>query len=208
MTDLLIFPYNGNGIEAMDCISGEYNFLGFIDDLKEKQGVSFTNHPVFDRDALRKYKSAKVLAVPGGPLTYKEKVQNIDSLQLPQSRFAQIIHPAANVSKHAKLGFNLLIMAGVVITAKAFIGNHVCILPNTVIHHDSFIEDYTWIGSNVTIAGNVRVGKNCFIGSNSTLINNISIGEGTLVGIGSNVLASFQSNQKLVGNPARNIDNS
>ena len=31
MKELLIFPYNGNGLEALDCIQGQYRFIGFID---------------------------------------------------------------------------------------------------------------------------------------------------------------------------------
>lgn len=27
---LLIFPYNGNGIEALDCIGSGYQFIGFV----------------------------------------------------------------------------------------------------------------------------------------------------------------------------------
>jgi sugar O-acyltransferase (sialic acid O-acetyltransferase NeuD family) len=205
MTDLLIFPYNGNGIEAIDCISGEYNFIGFIDDVEEKHGTSFTSQPVFDRQALKKYKNAKVLAVPGGPSSFKEKVRQIESLELAKDRFAKIIHPSAQISKYASVGYNVLIMAGVVITPKAWIGNHICILPNTVIHHDVKVDDYTWIGSNAIIAGSVKVGKNCFIGSGSSFINNISVGEGTLVGIGSNVIKSVEAYQTVAGNPAKSI---
>ena len=203
MIDLLIFPYNSNGIEAIDCLSGQFNFIGFVDDLTEKQGSSFTGHPVFSRDAFEKYKNAKVLAVPGGPKSYKEKEENINSLNLENNRFATVIHPSANVSNYASIGLNVLIMAGVVITPRAKIGNHVCILPNTVVHHDVKIEDYCWIGSNVVIAGNVQVGRNAFIGSASSIINNIEIGEGALVGIGSNVIMSVEANQKVGGNPAK-----
>jgi sugar O-acyltransferase (sialic acid O-acetyltransferase NeuD family) len=203
MTDLLIFPYNGNGIEAIDCLTDQYNFIGFVDDLPDKQGSSFTSHPVFPREALIKYKNAKVLAVPGGPTSFKEKEANISSLNLSKDRFVQLIHPSASVSKYATIGFNALIMAGVVITPGARIGNHICILPNTVIHHDVKVADYCWIGSNVVVAGGTAIGKNSFIGSASSVINNIQIGEGSLIGIGSNVIRSVNNHSKVGGNPAK-----
>ena len=28
---LLIFPFNGNGLEALDCIDKNYEFIGFVD---------------------------------------------------------------------------------------------------------------------------------------------------------------------------------
>jgi sugar O-acyltransferase (sialic acid O-acetyltransferase NeuD family) len=202
---LLIFPFNGNGVEAMECIIGQYELIGFIDDTAEKQGITDFGVPVFDRRAIMKYKEARILAVPGGPSSYNLRMNIISGLKIPDERFAIIISPLASVSKMSKIGFNIIVMAGVVITSNAIIGNHVCILPNTVIHHDSLIGNYTLIGSNVTIAGNSTIGTNCYIGSGASIINSIEIGNNSLVGIGTNVIRSIPANSKVVGNPARQI---
>jgi sugar O-acyltransferase (sialic acid O-acetyltransferase NeuD family) len=205
MPQLFIFPFNGNGIEALNCIHEEYEFLGFIDDTLEKQG----NHPygftVYDRTILLKYPNAKLLAVPGSPVSYMVRDEIIHNFNIDISRFATIIHPLASISPFAKIGYNCLIMAGVVITANSIIGNHVCILPNTVVHHDSLIGDYTLIGSGVSIAGNTVVGKQCYIGSGTTIINGITIGDKVLAGLGSNIIRSAASGIKVAGNPAKEI---
>lgn len=203
MQDLLIFPYNGNGIEALDCLGNEFNFIGFVDDTKEKQGTNSSGHKVFDRTAFEKYPDAKVLAVPGSPASFKIRKDIIDSLKLKAERFATVIHPNASISKNAAIGKNCLIYAGVVITANARIGDHICILPNTVIHHDTKIGDYTLIGSNICIAGYTVIGNNCYIGSGSNIINNINIGNGVLIGMGSNVIKNVSENSKIAGNPAK-----
>ncbi|MFN8237987.1 MAG: acetyltransferase [Chitinophagales bacterium] len=205
MEELLIFPYNGNGLEALDCLGKNFSFIGFVDDTKEKQGTTPTGFSVMDRSAFEKHPNAKVLAVPGSPTSYTIRKQIIDSLGIPQSRFATVIHPRASVSENAQVGINCLIYAGVVITANARVGNHVCVLPNTVIHHDSSIGDYTLIGSNICIAGYTTVGNNCYIGSGSNIINNIQIGDNVLIGMGSNVIKNIENNTKVVGNPARII---
>lgn len=203
---LLIFPFNGNGIEALDCLTDEYEFIGFVDDTIEKQGNNnFLGVEVLSRNAFDKYKEAHILAVPGSPATYQIRDSLIEGLKIPVNRFARLIHPNASVSVYSKLGTNVLIMENVVIKATALIGNHVCILPNTVIHHDSKINDYTLVGANVTIAGYTTIGRQCYIGSGSSIINNVTIGEKTLVGIGTNVIRSFDSKSKLIGNPARSI---
>jgi sugar O-acyltransferase (sialic acid O-acetyltransferase NeuD family) len=203
---LLIFPFNGNGIEALDCLSDQFDFIGFIDDTIEKHGNSnFLGIDVFNRDAINKYKDAFILAVPGSPASFLIRDNIINSLNVPIERFAQVIHPSAVVSKYASIGFNVLIMENVVIKAGASIGNHICILPNTAIHHDSKINDFSLIGANVTIAGFTTIGSQCYIGSGSSIINNISIGEKTIVGIGTNVIRSFESHSKLIGNPAKSI---
>lgn len=203
MQDLLIFPCNGNGIEALDCLGNEFNFIGFVDDTKEKQGISPKGYSVFDRTAFEKYPNAKILAVPGSPASFKIRKDIIDGLKLNEERFATVIHPKANVSKNASVGKNCLIYAGVVITANAKIGNHVCILPNTVIHHDTTIGDYTLIGASICIAGYTDVGNNCYIGSGSNVINNITIGKNVLIGMGSNVIKNVSEDSKIAGNPAK-----
>lgn len=205
-TKLLIFPFNGNGIEALDCLTDEFELIGFIDDTIEKQGKNEKfGVDVFNRSVLEKYKEAKVLAVPGSPVSYMKRDTIIKSLGIAESRFTSVIHKSANISKYTTIGYNVLIMENVVLKATATIGNNVCILPGSVVHHDSKVGDYTMIGANVTIAGFTKIGSYCYIGSSSSIINNIEIGDKTLVGMGSNVIKSFPPNSKLVGNPARAI---
>lgn len=205
MKKLVIFPYNGNGLEAIDCINNEFEFLGFIDDTPEKQGMNEYGHRVYDRSFLISNPNVLVLAVPGSPASFKIRHTIIAGLGLEDSRFATIIHPNAQISKLATIGKNVLIMAGVVITSNAVIKDHVCILPNTVIHHDSSIGSYSLLGSNISVAGSVDIGDNCYIGSGSRIINNIQVGHRCLIGMGSNVIKSIPDESKVVGNPARQI---
>jgi sugar O-acyltransferase (sialic acid O-acetyltransferase NeuD family) len=205
MEELLIFPFNSTALEALGCIGKQFHFLGFIDDVKEKQGKNPLGFEVFNREAFTKFKNAKVLAVPGGPSTFREKANNITSLKLEKERFVTIIHPSAIISDLSIIGKNTLIMAGVVITSNAKIGDHNVILPNTVIHHDVTVGDYNFIGANVVVSGTCCIGKNCFIGSGSNISNNINIANGTLVGIGTTLLKSTTEGQPVVGNPGKPI---
>lgn len=205
-TKLLIFPFSGSGFEALDCLTDRFECIGFVDDDTEKQGRNNQfGIEVFDRQAFSRYKDAMVLAVPGSPVSYTTRDKLIQSLGIPESRFATIIHPKASVSAFSVIGFNVLIMENVVIKATARIGHHVCILPNSVVHHDSIVNNYTLVGSNVTIAGYSTIGTQCYIGSGSKIINNIHIGDGTLVGLGSNVIKSVPVHSKIAGNPAKPI---
>ncbi|NJO03063.1 MAG: acetyltransferase [Bacteroidia bacterium] len=200
---LLIFPLGGTGLEALDCLGKQYEFIGFIDDAPHKQGRHPQGFEVFSRAALARYPEAQVLAVQGSPLNFRQRASVIQSLAIPPERFATVIHPNAHISRYARLGYNTLIMAGVSISIGASLGNHLCVLPNSVIHHDVGIGDYCIVGALVVIAGHTQVGKNCFIGSGSRLMHNIRVGEQVLVGLGSNVLSSVDSGLSVVGNPAR-----
>ena len=201
-TKLIIFPFNGNALEAYDCLGDHFELVCFVDDEVSKYGV-YDGIPITSRSAIAEHPDALILAVPGSPTSYKRRKESIDSLNLSPDRFAAVIHPNASVSKLATIGRNTLIMAGVVITSNAKIGDHVCILPNSVVHHDSIVENYSLVGSGVVIAGGTVVQQNCYIGSRSSLINGITVGEFTLVGMGSNVVSSIESHSVIVGNPAK-----
>jgi sugar O-acyltransferase (sialic acid O-acetyltransferase NeuD family) len=202
---LLIFPYNGNAREALDCLGPVDEFIAFVDDNPEKQGETPSGHKVMGREALEAFPRARVLAVQGGSQSYLRRGTILDSLAIEPRRFASVIHPAACISRDAKIGIGVLILAGVVITSNAIIGDHVCVLPNTVIHHDSTVGALTLIGAGVTVCGGTTIGENCYIGSGSTIIHGVRIGNRALVGLGSNVIGSVRSGAKFAGNPARQI---
>ena len=204
-TDLLIFPCNGNGLEALDCLGTAFRCVGFVDDTPAKLGTTVGGVPVLPRSALTQHAGAQVLAVPGGPASFHARRQIIEGLNIPEQRFARVIHPRAQVSPLASIGHNVLIMAGVVITSNARIGSHVCLLPNTVVHHDSSVGDFTLVGSNVTVAGNITLGANCYIGSGTSIRNGLTIGAGALVGLGSNLIRDVAPGVIVAGNPAKPI---
>jgi sugar O-acyltransferase (sialic acid O-acetyltransferase NeuD family) len=182
-----------------------YRLVGFVDDTPEKQGTGVGRHPVLSREALVELPDSAVLAVPGSSTSYRSRRAIIEGLEVNKDRFACVIHPTARVSPMAVLGWNVLLMAGVIITSNAVIGRHVCVLPNTVIHHDAVIGDWSLIGSNVTIAGHVRVGKNCYIGSGCSIMNGVQVGDGALLGLGSIIIRDVPAGAKIVGNPGRQI---
>jgi sugar O-acyltransferase (sialic acid O-acetyltransferase NeuD family) len=184
-------------------MSERWNVIGFLDDSGEKQCKAENGIKVFGREALELFPEARILAVPGSPLSFRSRRQVIESLGLSKERFATIVHPSAVISSMAVIGFNVLIYPGVVLSGNPEIGNHICILSNSVIHHDSSISDWTLIGSNVVVAGNVRIGKNCYIASGSCIRDGVTIGDNCLVGMGSVVLTDVPSDSVVAGNPAR-----
>jgi sugar O-acyltransferase (sialic acid O-acetyltransferase NeuD family) len=202
---LVIFPYNGNGLEALDCISSDdYDFIGFIDDDPLKKSAQYE---IYSREILQQYKELQILAVPGSAASFRKRKEIILSLRLAgNSRYITAIHPSACIGRNVRIGTNCLIMAGVVLTSNARLQDHVCVLPNSVIHHDAVVGEFTLIGSNVVVAGGTTIGKSCYIGSGTNVINGISIGDESLIGLGGNILRSVTGKARMVGNPARDLN--
>jgi sugar O-acyltransferase (sialic acid O-acetyltransferase NeuD family) len=200
---LVIFPCNGNAIEAVDCLDNRHRLIAFVDDAAEKVGSTVLGYPVAGRGILSQQLGARLLAVPGSPTSYLARRRIIEELGVSDERFTSVVHPTATVSRFARIGRNVLIMAGVVITSNAVIGDHVCILPNSVIHHDVVVGAWSLIGSMVTIAGGSTVGENCYVGSGSNILNGIDLGRNCLVGLGSNVVSNVPPCVTVAGNPAR-----
>ncbi len=206
MKELLIFPYSATAVEALDCLGAEWKCIGFISDDAGLIGTTVYGIPVYDRSVLNIRLNAYVLAIHGSPHSFRNRPGIISSLGIDPERFATVCHPSACISPRATLGKNVLIMAGIVITANASISDHVVILPNTVIHHDSHVGKYTLIASNVTVTGNVTVGENCYLGASSTIRNGLELPNFTLVGMNSNVLSAPKtSGVTIVGNPAKTL---
>lgn len=202
---LLIFPFNGNALEALAALGETHRLDAFVDDTPDKQGLSCHGATVRSREAFLAFPESEVLAVPGSPTSFKQRRAVIESLGLEPKRFARVIDPTARVSPLATIGRNVLIMAGVVVTSNAVIGDHVCVLPNTVIHHDVTIGAWSLIGSNVTLAGHVCIEENCYVGSGSSISNGLRIGARSLIGLGSTVVRPCGPDSKLAGNPARQL---
>jgi sugar O-acyltransferase (sialic acid O-acetyltransferase NeuD family) len=204
---LLIFPCNGNALEALDGLGDRWELLGFVDDDPKRQGRA-GGYPVYAREALARLAHARVLAVPGSPTSFPARQGVIEELGVDPERFAQVIHPSACVSPRAQVGRNVLVMAGAVISGGASVGDHVCILPNSVIHHDASVGDWTLVGSCVVVAGGTSIGRNCYIASGSTVMNGLTVGDGALVGLASAVIRNVAPGSRVAGHPARVLEGS
>ena len=123
------------------------------------------------------------------------------------------------VLKGAKIGSNCNINCQVFIENHVIIGDNVTIKPGVQIWDGIIIEDNVFIGPNVTFTNdkypksknsifellNTIIRKGASIGANATILPGIEIGENAVIGAGSVVTKNVESNEVVVGNPARKI---
>lgn len=122
---------------------------------------------------------------------------------------------ASYVSSHAsswknnlQIGENVMIMEGNSIMPFCKVGNNVLIWIGNILSHHTIIGEHTCITSHVALGGCVNVGEGCFFGLNSTIRDSINIADGTVVAASANVLKNTEKNGVYMGNPAKLVSTS
>jgi sugar O-acyltransferase (sialic acid O-acetyltransferase NeuD family) len=209
---VVILGTGGNAVDILDTVRdlneapgrAALECLGFLDDDPARAGTTLHGVPVLGPLSLaRTLPEAWFVNGIGSPGNFWKKEAIIASAGVRHERFLTLVHPAASVSRMARLGPGTVVFQNATVTSNVIIGNHVVILPNSVISHDDRIGDYTCVAGGVCISGGVTVGKTCYLGTRSCLNGNIKVGDYCLVGMGSVVLRDVPENSVVVGQPAR-----
>jgi len=114
--------------------------------------------------------------------------------------FESVISPAAQISKHAKIGTGTVIMHNVVINAGVKIGDFSIINTGSIVEHDSKIGNFSHLSTGVISNGETSIGNNTFIGSGTIIKERIIIGDNCIIGMGQQVMHHLSDNTKHVGN--------
>lgn len=115
-----------------------------------------------------------------------------------------VIHPAAIISKHAKIGKGNLIEGYTKIANGATVGNH-CILNSfSAVNHDQIIGNNVLIAGNVSMAGK-RIGDHTIIADGASVGFKKSVGGHCIIGDGAVVTKDIPDHVIAYGNPARVI---
>ncbi|MCD4735158.1 MAG: sialic acid O-acetyltransferase [Bacteroidales bacterium] len=181
-------------------------FLGFAFD-DRTDGDEINGFPILcgTHEAYDKYKNyddVKFIYQMYRPDLINERIDLLNSYQIPENRFYSFFHPSCMISRSAKIGTGTIIMAGTVVNPNAVIGKFCTIQSQVTVGHDSVMGDYNFIATQSTI-GNLVMGNRNFIGINVSTNNFITIGDNCFIGMASNVVKSVPSTTKVYGNPAR-----
>lgn len=119
------------------------------------------------------------------------------------ARLVSLVHPAAVVSRHARLEGGTVVMAGAVINACAQVGEGCIINTNASVDHDCILAPGVHISPGANLAGGVNVGQGSWVGIGACVRQLITLGQNTMVGAGAVVVAPVNDFQTVVGNPAK-----
>ncbi len=104
------------------------------------------------------------------------------------------------------IGEGAIVMAGTVITNDVTIGINCLINPNCTISHDTVIGDFVEISPGVQITGHCKIGDFCTVGANATILPKLMLGNRVTVGAGAVVTKDVKEGVKVVGVPARELN--
>lgn len=181
-----------------------YTCIGFLDDDKKKLNKTYYGVKVLGSlEKAKEFFDVYFVNGIGNANNFLQKKTLTKKLGIPLTRYINIIHPTASVSKMATIGIGSVIFQNVSVASGTKIGNHVLVMANSVVNHDVRIGDYTFVTAGVCISGFVSIGTSCYLGTNSSIKGKVSIGRNSLIGMGSVVLSDVASNSVYVGNPAK-----
>ncbi|MFK7800622.1 MAG: acetyltransferase [Anaerolineae bacterium] len=201
----------GHAKSIIDIISeaGDFSIVGLLDADKEKWGQLVLNIPILGSDEML------VDLAQHGIQNAFIGIGGVGSNRLREKLFQQTlelgftvhspIHPAALVSRYAKLGEGVHVLAFARINADATVGNNVIVNTGAIVEHDCVIHDHVHIATGATLSGGITVGRSAHIGTSATIRQSISIGEGAIVGAGAVVVKDVPPFTTVVGVPARII---
>lgn len=212
MKKLVILGGNGIGMIAASIANdlGHYKVIGFLNDVLPVNTLigKYNTIPVIgstnDLSAYLEDDNTLIFVAYVGMQNEKSVYEKLESLNIPSSKYATLIHPSAIIPKgFCKIGNGVLMAPLSQLSPDTTIEDNCILLPNSFVGHDSTLMRFAHIATNAVVGANVVVGRACHIGSNATIREKIKIGDFSLVGAGAVVLNDVIENSIVVGNPAK-----
>jgi sugar O-acyltransferase (sialic acid O-acetyltransferase NeuD family) len=206
---LVILGVSGNAydildiVEAVNADSPRWEVVGFLDDGRGLRAVHLglpVLGPLSEAACCAGY--AFINAI-GSDTSFRRRPEVIAATGLEAGRFATLVHPAASVSRRARLGHGVYVNYGASVAGGVVVGDHVAIGPGVIVGHDTVLEDHTVVAPGAVISGFVHVNGPAYVGARAVIRQRQRVRSGALVGMGAVVVRDVAPGTTVVGNPAR-----
>lgn len=209
--DLVLFGAGGMGREMLAVLKDinqakpTYRLVAYIvdDEYYQKDQIVW-NIPVKNKEWLLKQRDDVVCCCAMGYPKQRRKVQK--ELMSAGIRFANIIHPTAEITSGSQIGSGCILWHSSGVSIDCKLGDGVFLSTYALVGHDVVIEDYVTCFPKSQISGKVQVGEAACIGSMSFIQERIKIGKEAIVAPGSIVFANVKKQTHVMGNPAKRIE--
>lgn len=193
-------------LAAARLLPEKWDPIGALDDDPKRHGADLDGIRVLGgSERVGEFAEAAVLVCVANARLPTARLGVVRRLNLPDDRWATLIHPAACVAQGSILGSGTVLLAGTVVTAPLRIGAHVIAMPHVLITHDDQIAEGVTFAGGVSLGGAVTIGECAYLGQGSLVRENLTIGAGAIIGMGSVVLQDVPAGEVWAGSPARRI---
>lgn len=193
-------------LAAVRLLPEEWKPVGALDDDPARHGADLDGLPVLGgSDLVHEMPDAAVLVCVAGARRPLGRMNVVRRLDLPEDRYATVVHPAASVPEGSVLGPGTVLLAGTVVTTPLRLGAHVVAMPHVLVTHDDEVGDGVTFAGRAALGGAVRVGESAYLGQGCCVREGVAIGAGAVVGMGSVVFTDVPAGEVWAGNPARRL---
>ncbi|MBR2687878.1 MAG: acetyltransferase [Aquamicrobium sp.] len=203
MKSLLIVGCGGHGRVVGDAaLEVGYERIAYLDDRPPTiapPGGSKVIGPISSLRDLNAEWPVAIVAIGDGRI----RLQLFEQLQQTGFETPAIVHPAATVSRGAKLGKGVFLAAGSVVNIGTRIGDVSIVNTGARVDHDCTIGRGCHIAPGATLSGNVLTGDRVWLGTGCSVRQDVKIGDDVLVGVGASVVSNLDANHVYAGVPAR-----
>jgi UDP-perosamine 4-acetyltransferase len=116
-----------------------------------------------------------------------------------------VIHPAALVSPHARLGEGVQVMARALIGPEAVVGPLCLVNTGAIVEHDCVLGEAVHLAPAAVLCGGARIGARSLVGAGAVVQPGVVVGADARIGAGAAVAADAPDGARLGGVPARPI---
>lgn len=207
-TKIVIIGGGGHARSVIDCLAGqpELQAHGIVDANPGRAGTQLDGIPILGGDEmLAGLAGFNFVVGVGGTRDNAPRKNLYDKAVGAGLSPATLIHPAAQVSTSARLGYGTVILAGAIVNAGAVIGDNVIINTGAIVEHDCIVGDHVHLATRACLTGNVSIGNGAHVGANAVIRHGLSVGDGACVGIGAVVTRDVAEGIVVVGNPAKEM---
>lgn len=185
---------------------GNFELLGFLDDDPAKIGKELYGAKVLGNIAsidehILAYGIAVVIGI-GNPEMKRKIAKSLENKSLFYPNF---IGDNVWLSEQVTLGKGVIIYPGTSVNYETTIDDFSIINMNCAIGHNCFLGKYATLAPGVNLGGFTIIGEQTDIGIGATTKQGIQIGNNVQVGGQTMIIKNVNSNEVVVGNPARVI---
>lgn len=190
---LLIVGAGGHAATCIDVIErqGRYPIAGLVD-MPDKVGQEVLGYPILgaDADLSELLKGCGHAFIGLGQIRSAAPRQRLyDLLVGLGATLPVVVSPAAEVSRHARVGAGTLVAHGAIVQPRAEVGQNCIINSRALVEHDARIGAHCHIATGAIVNGGVAVGDGSFVGSGAVVREGVAIGRGCFIGAGALVKA-------------------